>query len=327
MGRAKYTNNSGIPLSVAVFLAVDHYDYKPGTISATTLLRPVRQVVLSRRVAPELNVPDLEDLIASRMGTAVHDGVEKAWNNHYKQAMADLGYTPEIIERVKVNPDPTTLKKGDIPVYMEIRSYKEIAGKRVSGKFDFVGDGRLEDFKNTSVFTWINATKDEDYILQGSIYRWLNPDIVTKDTMAIQFFFTDWQRAMTYSNPKYPAKRTMSKQFPLMSMADTENYVVNRIAALDMYMDVPENQIPLCTDKELWRKEPSWKYYKNPANKTRSTKNFDNEPEAIARWQADGCVGEIVKVDGQVVACRYCPAFAACTQKDALIADGSLVIE
>lgn len=327
MGKAKYTNNSGIPLSVAVFLAVDHYDYIPNTISATTLLKPIRQVILARRVPDELKIADLEDLIASRMGTAVHDGVEKAWLNHYEQAMRDLGYTPEIIKRVKVNPDPKSLQPGDIPVYMEIRSRKEVAGKTVTGKFDFVGDGRLEDFKNTSTFTWVNSTKDEDYILQGSIYRWLNPDIVTKDTMTIQFFFTDWQRAMSYNNPNYPARRTMSKQYPLKSVAETQLYVENRIALLDQYMNAPEKDIPLCTDKELWRKDPSWKYYKNPANKTRSTKNFDNEAEAIARWQADGCVGEIVKVDGQVSACRYCPAFAACTQKDALIADGSLVVE
>lgn len=326
MSQAIYTNEAAIPLSVAVFLATDHYDYQPGVISVTSLLKPIRQLVLSRRVPPEENIPDLSSMIPSRMGTAIHNGVEHAWTHNYKRAMKDLGYPDKVIDRIMVNPKPEDLKPDTIPVYMEIRSTRELNGQKVSGKFDFIGNGQLEDFKSTSTYTWVKDTKDEDYVLQGSMYRWLNPELVTKDTMTIQFFFTDWS-AMMRNTPNYPERRTMSRKFNLMSLEDTEAYISGKLIQIQTFMNAPEEDLPLCTDKELWRKDPSWKYYKNPAKKDRSTKNFDNEAEAIARWTTDGMVGEVVMVPGQVKACHYCRAFTACKQKDALIESGDLVIE
>jgi hypothetical protein len=99
---------------------------------------------------------------------------------------------------------------------------------------------------------------------------------------------------------------------------------------IDQNYNKPEGELPLCTDKELWRKEPAYKYYKNPASAasgSRSTKNFDTIAEAHARLLEDGNVGTVVEVPGEVVACKYCNAFPVCTQKDALIADGSLKLD
>ena len=36
-----FLNETGVPLSVAVYLATDHYDDIPDTISATTLIKPI----------------------------------------------------------------------------------------------------------------------------------------------------------------------------------------------------------------------------------------------------------------------------------------------
>lgn len=47
------TNNTGVSLAMAVWLVNDDYDYqkaKPNYISVTTLLKPLRQIVLPRRV-------------------------------------------------------------------------------------------------------------------------------------------------------------------------------------------------------------------------------------------------------------------------------------
>lgn len=322
-----YTNNTKIPLSMAVFLATDHYDYIPGTFSATKLLKPIRQLILTPRVPPELQTADLEDLVASRMGTAIHSGIELAWSpENFPKAMEKLGYSPDLIAKVKVNPKPWELKAGDIPVYMEIRSEKEVMGYRVTGKFDFVGNGALEDFKSTSTFSYMKGSKDLDYALQGSIYRWLNPDIITKDVMSIQFIFTDWQRAQARANPIYPQRKTETKRYQLLSLEDTQKYIEGRIALYEKYKQAKDEDIPECTDEELWRDAPVWKYYKNPANMTRSTKNFDTEAEAYKRLADDGNVGMIVHNPGQVKACAYCPAFPICKQKDELIRSGHLEV-
>ena len=49
----RFTNNADIDLSVAVWLAHDDYDYvtKPNYISVTTLIKPIRQIILRGRVA------------------------------------------------------------------------------------------------------------------------------------------------------------------------------------------------------------------------------------------------------------------------------------
>lgn len=328
---AAYTNNTGLPLSMAVWLVSDYYDYQSSGISVTTLLKPLKQVILARRVSVDDQVADVMSMVQNRMGAALHDSVEKAWVSNADTALKLLGYPNGVRARVKINPDPDTLKPGDIPVYLEQRASKVVGGVTVSGKFDFVGDGSVEDVKSTGVFAYVNQTNNQKYILQGSMYRWLNPKIITKDVMTINFIFTDWQKAMARQQPdKYPQARMVSQRFKLMPVEETQLWVERQIQQLVDLVDAAEEDIPPCTDEELWRSEPVYKYYKNPAKATepgaRSTKNFDNLNDAMVKRNEDGAVGVIKTVPGLAKACLYCAAFTVCKQKDALIASGDLVV-
>jgi len=321
-----YTNTTQLPLSMAVYLATDHYDYIPNTISATGLLRPIRQSVLNPRVPKEDAFTDVLSLVKARLGTSIHDGIEKAWMGDYKAVMASLGYPAKVIDRIKVNPSKDELGPSTIPVYMEQRLFREHMGYSLSGKFDFVADGALEDFKTTSTFTWVNGTKDADYQLQGSIYRWLDPVLINKDHITIQFIFTDWMPGRAMQDPKYPQRQVESKNIPLLSLEETEQYITDKLTQLNKYRNTAEPDLPLCTDKELWRHPPQYKYYKNPQKMARSTKNFADRNEAYNRLAKDGGTGVVIEKPGEVVACKYCQAFSICSQKDQLIADGSLTV-
>ena len=323
---SKYANTASVPLSLAVFLASDNYDHDPNTISATSLIKPLRQIVLSARVPEDVTPVDLVNLVPSRMGSAIHDAIERSWKDNYQIALDHLGYPKKVIEKIRINPKPEELQDGQIPIYLEQRAYKQVGKFLISGKYDFIGDGRVEDFKSTSTFTAMNNTNDEKYIWQGSIYRWLNPDIITKDEMAIQFIFTDWSKAKAMQDPKYPQQRIQQRILPLKSISETDTFVKRKLAQIEQYWDADEKAIPPCTDADLWRSEPVFKYYKNPEKRSRSTKNFDNRHDAQLRFIEDGSVGIVVEQPGQVTACKYCPAFAACSQKDALIASGDLVL-
>ncbi len=319
----KYLNGTNVPLSVAVFLATDKYDHDSETISATALIKPVRQLVLAGRVPQSDSLVDISGLFKSRMGTALHDSIESAWINNYKQAMQDLGYPNGLIKKIRVNPDPDKLEDGDIPVYLEIRPYKEISGKKVSGKFDFVAEGRVEDFKSTSVFMFTKGTKDDDYKLQGSIYRWLNPKIITADEIAINFLLTDFMPGRAANDPSYPKSPTPQKRIPLLSVAETEAFVAKKLAQVAHYYDAPEEEIPHCSDQELWRSDTVWKYYAKEDAK-RATKDFKTDRTGAYAHLAKQGKGLIREIPGEVMACKYCASFPVCTQKDALIADGSL---
>lgn len=322
----KYTNTTGLPLSMAVFLATDHYDHDDSTISATALLKPVRQLILTERVPKGDSVVDVQNLVASRLGTAIHDGIEKAWVSNYEQALADLGVPKSVINRVRLNPtDEALVADPDIiPIYMEQRVHREFKGFKISGKFDFIAEGIVEDFKSTGVYTYINNTKDEDHAMQGGIYRWLAPQWITSDRMRIDYIFMDWQAVRAKTENGYPPQRVLAKNLDLPSIEETEAFIANKLALYVEYKDAPEEDIPLCSDKDLWRSKPAWKYYKNPAKQARSTKNFDNKHDAYIRLHEDNDVGIVVENPGEVRACKYCPAFSVCTQKDALVLDGSL---
>ena len=323
-----YANTSAVSLSLAVFLSSDNYDHSsdPHTISATTLMKPLRQIVLGARVKPEDSSVDLIQMVASRMGSAIHDAIERSWTENHVRALMALGYPTKVIANVRVNPHPEDLFEGCIPVYLEQRAYKKVGKHTVSGKFDFVGEGRVEDFKTTGVYSYTARNNDDKYILQGSIYRWLNPTLITQDTMAIQFLFTDWQAIKARTDPKYPQQRAMQRLFTLKSIEETDHYVTRKLALIDQYWDAEETDIPHCSDEDLWRSAPVFKYYKNPAKTERSTKNFDTFQEARIRQVEDGSVGIVKESPGRVMACRYCSAFNACSQKDSLIASGDLTL-
>lgn len=314
----KITNTSNIPLSLAVWLLADDYDYNndPTYISATSLMKPLKQIVLGSRVEQDDKItPDLDDFIARSLGNSVHDSVEKAWLQGPTKALTALGYPSNVIDRIKVNPPPEELTDDTIAVYIEQRAIKEIAGWKLGGKFDFVAEGIVQDIKTTSAYAWVFGTRDDDFALQGSLYRWLNPDKITEDFIRINFVFTDWQRAQAAYKEDYPNSRIMSKDIPLMSYQDTEKWILTKLKQIDKYKNEPEKNVPECTDEDLWRSEAKYKYYSDP-NKTsgRSTRNFKSLAEAN-KYKVDKGKGTVITIPGEVKRCLYCKAFPICEQR------------
>lgn len=320
----RLTNIHGISLPLAVWLLHDDYDYvnDPNYVSATSMLKSTRQLVLSRRVNQEEREIDISTLLNSRLGSAIHDSMEKAWRANGAKALKLLGYPEHIWSNIVVNPtaDEITANPSRIPVWIEQRSFRKITidgvEYTIGGKFDQVIQGRLFDAKSTSVYTYLLNRKDEDYAMQGGIYKWLNPELITSDHVFIQFIFTDWQKARAKADPEnYPQTRVLEYPVALPSMEEVERFIASKIREIIRYKNAADEQIPYCTDQELWRSEPQYKYYADPAKTKRSTKNFDDKAEAYAHLASKG-KGVVKEVPGDVKACEFCPAFNACKQKD-----------
>jgi len=313
----RLTNVTGVSLPIAVWLAADGYDFTAmgRSISATAILKPVRQILLKERLKDVVQeTPDVTDYIASRLGHTIHDGIEQAWKNDYKTSMAKLGYPQKIIDKIEINPEKPN--PDNIQVWLEQRSSREIAGYTISGKFDMVLEGVLQDFKSTSAYTAVYGSNDENYRLQGSIYKWLNPDKIFADHMNIQFIFTDWSRVMAKQSSSYPQQRVKEHRVELMSVEETSAWIKGKLRVLEAHADLSEAALPFCTDEELWRGEHVYKYFSNPLKTDgRSTRNFSALSEATA-FQASAGKGVVLTIPGKVKACGYCVAFAICTQKD-----------
>ena len=326
----KITNDAGINLPLAVWLLADDYDHVEGFdnyISVTGMMKPIRQIVLPRRIPPAAQTNDVTDFIARKLGHAIHDSIEKSWSDpvQFSRSLRMLGYPDDVIGRIAINPTDEERRASNsmIPVFLEQRAFREIDGFTIGGKFDMVAEGIINDTKSTSAWAWAKGTRDVDHILQMSLYRWIDHALpmprIQEDFGLINYIFTDWQKALS-SSPGYPQQRVASKQLALMSLADTEAWIQSKLAGIQKYYNTPEPQIPFCTDEELWRSAPQYRYFSDIVKahdpQARATKNFTDMVEARQFMASKGGKGIVITKPGEVKACGYCAAFDACTQKD-----------
>ena len=129
--RHAVTNEHNVPLALAVWLLADDYDYvnEPNYISVTSLLKPLRQIVLSHRVPHDMKkAADVSDFLARRMGQSLHNSIEHAWLHKYKQSLSLLGYPDQVINKVVINPTKEQLLADPdaIPIYLEKRDTKRV---------------------------------------------------------------------------------------------------------------------------------------------------------------------------------------------------------
>ena len=331
----RMSNNAGVDLAAALWLAHDDYDYvdKPNYISVTTLIKPIRQIILGERVAkiamenPEAAIPvDIIDRFKSRLGQSLHTGVEESWKFHYRTSMQKLGYPKRVIDMVRINPEheePDTL-----PVYTEQRVEREVrigtVTYTVGGKIDLIIEGRLRDVKSTTVYKYTSQKGVGQWLLQGSLYRWLNPRKVHHDEFLVQYLLVDWTRGFAGRDPKYPPHAAPTRSVRLMGLQETDKWVNDKLRLLTTLKDAPEADLPECSEEDLWRSEPIYKYYADPTKTTgRSTKNFDSEQEANA-FRAEKGKGIVIAKPGVVKACGYCPCAPICGQYQRLLASGDI---
>ena len=334
----QFTNTTGLTEAFAIWLVQDDYDYDDDerVISATSLIKPVRKAILEKRnESNDTSTVDIADLVSSRLGQAIHKSCEEAWNDRdaIRKGFSLCGIPKKIADSVVVNPtEDDYLENPDlIPVHTEQRFKKELPFFKkklksiVSGKFDLCVDGTICDYKSTSVWTYTKQRNSQKYILQMSIYRWLCPEIITSDTMQVNYVFTDWSKLEAIKAPTtYPQTRVLTQEFELMSLHDTEEFVKRALSNYNKYFDAPEEEIPLCPDDELWKEADKWKYYANPAKTDgRSTKNFDSEPAAL-EFKAEKGKGVVIHVSGKVKACNYCKGRDICSQAASLAEAGLL---
>lgn len=327
-----YTNNSNIPLPFAIWLASDFgYDrpFDPTELSVTEIIRPIRSIILSRQLAEEkakaeVITRDIEDKAAAALGTAVHTAVEHGWVYHLSVGMENLGYPQKQIERVAINPkDPNP---DDFNVYFEKRTRKQIKGFTLSGKFDVVMDGTVRDIKTTKAYTYMKGSQDEKYRLQGSMYRWLNPELITNDFMFVDYYFTDWS-PVAYQKEKeknYPPTRMLEKRFDLMSPEETQMYVEQRLDLIKQYTGVPQTALPRCTSEELWKPDSEWEYWTKATNK-RCSNLLKTRGEAEALMASKG-MGFLRERQQGPRFCKFCDASSICKQAQEYIAEGILTL-
>lgn len=305
-----------LPLPIQVWLAADAYEGKNDNthISVTTLLKDSHKIVLENQIKNELDTSDegLLNMFASKRGTAIHSALENVWtNDNLRNKALDFLGLKELKERIVINKHKEN--PNQIEIWLEQRAYKTIDNMTVNGQFDMVMDGQVVDYKNTSVFTYMHGSKVEDYKLQGSIYRWLNPDLITNDQIKIIYIMHDWTSRDAKINQDYPQTPIIAVDYDLYSLDYTENFIKNKI------QEIKNGGAPECV-ASLKLSDPVWQYFSKPDSK-RASKNFTNQTDAN-HYMLTKSKGFIKMKPRVATGCKYCIARSICTQYQNLLLQG-----
>jgi hypothetical protein len=306
-----YTNNRNLPLPVAVWLANDTYDKDPSYLSGSQFAQSDRQIVLGYRINER--TVDLSSLVAARLGHAINDSIDNAWKSPgLMRRIVAAGFNP--LFEYDIN--PTVLTEGKIPVYIQQRYNEEICDRTISGAPDVIINGRLTDYKSTSVFSW-QKKEVGDYMWQLTTYRYLARDLISDDTATIQFILKDWSELRASKDPDYPQTPCPTMLVRVGTPEECKARIIARVERLKLLMSLDQSELPTCTDEELWLDPPKFAYYKDAFSdgKGRATRVFDSYAEASTFMGTKAGVGKIITRKGEPKACNYCRAASICEQR------------
>lgn len=290
----EYTNEFGLPPLVEKWLTVDEYKKKKDGYSVTELIKPLKAIILMRRYADVLRV-DITSRTASRIGTVIHE------------SFAQL-VMPGIIHGEELETELDGIKFYGTPDIIE-----EMHG--VSHK--------VSDIKTTSVYTWINSSRLDDYIWQLSMYAWLldqnNTEYNLEKDGEIIYVFMDWHMSQTERSGSYPKTQILIETVPLRDLPTTEEFIRTQLSRLKELESVPDDGLPECTDEELWRDE---KYAVMKTGRQRAVNGgvYDNYEDAKAHADRAGQDHSVQHRPGKAVRCKYCDSSSVCVQYATLVA-------
>jgi len=223
-----YTNEANLPAPLVSALTNDQYDYAAaGDISATALINPPRINQLMKRHSQEIT----------------EDVSERIW-----MLIGNIGHT--ILER-----------SGADNVIQEERLSTELHGWTVTGKVDLIaehaGAYSIQDWKFTSV--WAVKDMKPEWEQQLNIYAALaaaNGFHITK--LQIVAILRDWSKLRAAREKDYPQVGVVVRDVPLWSPGKQAGYLSERVLLHQQARALPDDELPLCTLEERWRKPDVW---------------------------------------------------------------------
>ena len=227
------------------------YTPTPNRYSATTLLKGVKEIVLTRRHDDEI-IQDVSEMVWLLFGTAVHKVLEESKEN---------------ADQLKENRIEYTFDDLDMTV---------------SGIFDLYDEGArmVIDYKTAST-TKVLFNDWEDYRKQLLIYAYiLNQIGLPCERGEIVAFLKDWNRPKAKREADYPKLpiHIESFRFNQSDFMQIDTFIRHKLACIKSTENMPDDEIPECTAEERWQKPTTWAVMKR--GQKRAVRVLDSEREA-----------------------------------------------
>ena len=228
------TNKTNLPAPF-VRMAQSDYEPTPKRYSATTLLKPVREILLKRRHDKALT-QDCSEMIWLLFGQAVHQILEKYGTGRNEFTEERLSYTLE-------------------------------NGYTVSGIIDFYDMEKEEvvDYKTASV--WKVKFRDfTEWKRQGLIYAWLLwKNGLPVKTVKFYAILKDHNVREAKLKSDYPKLPIVEVKFNVTEgrLQAVDEFIRGKIDELIKYEDAPDDELPLCSPEDRWNEGDKYAVMKN----------------------------------------------------------------
>lgn len=303
----EFTNNHGVPFETALFAGYHSTLYsggatRVGKLSTTTLIGPLRKAIYGM-LQPESTEPqDVNFLLASAKGTAMHQGMTNALTAY------GSGYICE--QRIET----------------------EVDGWKISGEFDILTpDKQIKDLKFVSNYNLKKLQEDMlilqpgmsleemyeqtptyfKYQAQLSVYYYLLNDPEVKPYASILFMLNNGSDMGKF-------KVDQEVTFPLWPREATQEFIENRVAIIKQHL--ADGTLPLCSDSERGFIPAEYKLQRvSPTNHQLTTvrgskfNNYAKFREFVIKSGRPGDVEQITEAKHTL--CNYCNYSSICTQE------------
>lgn len=221
-------------------------EVEPNRYSITELNTPVKIVWLKRRHDSEITL-DASDLLWRLWGVMLHKAVE-------------------------VYDNPEALKEEKLA--------EKIGDCTVVGRMDLLTARKISDYKLTSVWTHIYASRIDEWTAAQNMYAWLfHKATFPVDGLEIIEVFKDWSKSKWEREKSngYPWKVETVK-LELWLPEKTEDLIRQRLQALTVSEALSDDEIPVCSKEDRW--EDPTKYAVMKGENKRALRLLDSEEAA-----------------------------------------------
>lgn len=275
----KVENVLGLPQALVDAVTLEKHN-ADGCLSATTLIKGVKEILLTDRHWDEITV-DVKDSIWALWGTTTHSLLEKEY---------DGTFTEELFE-------------------------ENVGAYKVTGRVDCydMANETLFDYKTTSA--WKVVFKNfEDWYMQGMIYSWL---LSLKGLKVKKCKFVailrDWSESESLKKADYPKSPVFTYEFDVTEadLKSVAEFINEKVGCVAKYKDAADDDIPVCSPDERWAEPTKWAVMKE-GRKT-AIKVFEEEGEANEYAKELGTKHYVETRPGKDKKCtRYCSCCEFC---------------
>lgn len=258
------------------------YEYKDKQYSVTTILKDIREILLTRRHHNEIE-QDVADMIWLILGTATHSVLENS-----KEADAEFK-EEHFVEEVQ-------------------------NGYKLSGQADLynIETKTVTDYKTCSV--WKVIYNDwEDYRKQLLMYAWafkkMGFEVDKGEIIAIIKDHSKTKAKVDSSYPQYPVYKKIF-EFTESDYEEIEKFIKEKFSEIEKFEKIPDNELPLCSEEARWNDGD--KYAVKKRGNKRALRVYDTMKEAEEHLKQDESLELEVRKGEDKKCLEYCSCCEFC---------------